>query len=61
MSRIGNAPILIPAGVTVESHDRKFVIVGPKGKLKLNVDPFIRVEVEGQNLIIKRKNDQKRI
>lgn len=61
MSRIGNQPILIPVGVTLEKHDKLIFISGPKGKLQLNVDPFIKVEVEGSNIIVKRKNDQKKI
>jgi len=60
MSRIGNQPILIPSGVTVEKHGRGVLVNGPKGKLELNVVSSINVDIEGQNLIVKRKNDQKR-
>lgn len=61
MSRIGNSPILIPPAVTVEKHGKLVAVNGPKGHLELNVQPAINVEIEGQNLIIKRKNDQKRV
>lgn len=60
MSRIGNQPILITSGVTIEKKDRLISIVGPKGKLELELDPAISASVEGQNLIIKRKDNQKR-
>lgn len=61
MSRIGNAPILIPSGVTVENQDKLIVVTGPKGKLQINIEPLISVEITGQNLLVKRKNDQKKI
>lgn len=61
MSRIGNAPIIIPAGVTVEETGKVIRVSGPKGVLSLDVDPAIKVEITGDKLIIKRKNDQKRV
>ncbi len=60
MSRIGNAPILIPVGVTVENQDRLVVVTGQKGKLEIIMEPLINIEIEGQNLIVKRGNDQKK-
>lgn len=59
MSRIGNAPILIPEQVTIEKNGTVVSVSGPQGKLELNVDPVIKMEIEGQNLILKRKNDLK--
>lgn len=61
MSRIGNAPIIIPAGVTVEKAGKTVSVTGPKGALKLDVDSSISVEIEGSQVIIKRKNDEKKI
>src|SRR3990172_6036971 len=61
MSRIGNAPILIPAGVTVEETGRTVNVTGPKGNLSLNVDPSIGVKVEGNKVVVNRKNDQKKV
>ncbi|MBI2196292.1 50S ribosomal protein L6 [Candidatus Daviesbacteria bacterium] len=61
MSRIGNAPIIIPTGVTVEKDGKTVSVTGPKGILKLEVDPSISVEIEGGQVIIKRKNDEKKI
>ena len=61
MSRIGDQPILIPETVTVEKHDRKVLVSGSNGKLELNVGPAINVDIEGQNLIVKRKNDEKKV
>lgn len=61
MSRIGNAPITIPAGVTVEKSGREIVVSGPKGVLKIELDPTIFLDVEGSIVTIKRKNDQKKV
>lgn len=61
MSRIGDAAILIPAGVTVEKIGHSVSVVGPKGQLKMEVDPAISLALEGNLIIVKRKNDQKKI
>jgi len=39
MSRIGRQPITVPAGVTVEQHDRLITVTGAKGKLELELMP----------------------
>lgn len=61
MSRIGNAIIIIPAGVTVEETRKLVRVTGPKGVLNLNVDSAIEVEIAGDKLTVKRKDDQKKI
>lgn len=57
MSRIGNSPVTIPAGVTAEKGGGIFNVTGPKGTLSMKVDPSISLEIEGDKLIVKRKND----
>lgn len=59
MSRIGNQPIIIPSGVIVSKTAQLISVSGPKGQLELKVIPQVSVEVEGQNIIVKRKNDEK--
>lgn len=61
MSRIGNAPIIIPAGITVEKAGQLITVSGPKGNLKMDVNPKITVEIQDKQVIIKRKDDQKRV
>lgn len=61
MSRIGNAPITIPAGVTIETSGMAINVIGPKGNLSLQFDPQISVEMEADKVIVKRKNDGKRV
>lgn len=48
MSRIGKKPIDLPQGVTVTvTADNVVVVKGPKGELKQEVNPDIKVSVEG--------------
>ena len=61
MSRIGRAPITIPAGVELKITDGNHVTVkGPKGSLERTVDPQMILELEGSTLHVKRPNDEKR-
>lgn len=61
MSRIGNLPILIPEIVTVEKTGRAVVVNGPKGNLKMEIDPNISIELEGNKIKVIRKNEQKKV
>ena len=61
MSRIGDQPILIPAGVNIDQQQELIKVSGPKGQLEIKVASGITVTVEGINIIVKRKNDEKRI
>lgn len=60
MSRIGNSPITIPSGVTIEKNGYTVLVTGPKGVLNMEVDPLIVVEVQADKIIVKRKNDLKK-
>ena len=61
MSRIGKAPISIPAGVTVTVSDTNLVTVsGPKGTLTQDVDTDIKIVQEGDILTVVRPSEQKR-
>lgn len=61
MSRIGKAPITVPAGVTISVDDANVVTVkGPKGELKQKVDPDITVSLEDGTLTVSRPTDQGR-
>lgn len=61
MSRIGDAPIKIPTGVTIEQNGKSLKVFGPKGKLNLEVVGGIKVEITGDQIIVKRKNDLKKV
>ena len=60
MSRIGRAPITIPAGVTVVVGNENLVTVkGPKGELKQQFNTAMTLTVEGNTLTVTRPNDEK--
>ena len=60
MSRIGRAPIAVPAGVTVTIADGNVVTVkGPLGELKQTFNANISIAQEGNNLVVTRPNDEK--
>ncbi|MCX7799654.1 MAG: 50S ribosomal protein L6 [Fimbriimonadales bacterium] len=60
MSRIGQKPIPVPAGVTVSVGEGNLVTVkGPKGQLSVQVSPRLTVSVEdGQVLVSRPDNDR---
>jgi len=57
MSRIGNASITLPAGVTVEAKDNVLTVKGPKGTLTQAYDPVITPVIEGNVVKFTRAND----
>ena len=60
MSRIGRAPIAIPAGVEVKVDERNRITVkGPKGTLERDLVPQIKVEVEAGTIHVSRPDDEK--
>lgn len=61
MSRIGKAPIKVPAGVDVKvSNGNLVTIKGPKGELAQQVDVEINIAVENGEIIVTRPTEQKR-
>ncbi|NET32801.1 MAG: 50S ribosomal protein L6 [Cyanothece sp. SIO1E1] len=61
MSRIGKAPITVPAGVTIDVSKGNLVTVkGPKGELAQQVDPDLALEIEDGTLTVKRPTESKR-
>ena len=58
MSRIGKAPIAIPAGVEIKISDANLVTVkGPKGTLESVICPEITVKVDGAVINVTRDSD----
>ena len=60
MSRIGRAPIVIPAGVEVTVSDANVVAVkGPKGATQYKAAPQMKVEVDAGVIHVSRPDDTK--
>ncbi len=57
MSRIGNAIITLPAGVTFEAKDSVMTVKGPKGTLTQSYDTVITPVVEGNTIKFVRANE----
>ena len=60
MSRIGRAPIALPAGVEIKVEGNNHITIkGPKGTLERTLVPSIKVEVEGAEIHVTRPDDSK--
>ena len=60
MSRIGRAPIAVPAGVEIKIEAGNVVTVkGPKGTLTQQLHPDMIIEKEGAEIHVKRPSDDK--
>ena len=58
MSRIGNNPIIIPEGVSVEIQPNLFSVKGKLGELSQPYD-LVSVEQTDNTLTLKRENESK--
>ena len=59
MSRIGRAPITVPAGVEIKvGQGNEVTVKGPKGTLTQTLDPNMTIEVEGGVVHVKRPDDE---
>lgn len=60
MSRIGRAPITVPAKVQVNwTEDNVVTVKGPKGELSTKVDPDLTLKLENGSLTVSRPSDSK--
>ena len=59
MSRIGRAPIAIPAGVEVTLEGNVITVKGPKGTLTRTLNPELTVTVDAGVITVTRPNDDK--
>ena len=59
MSRIGRKHIAIPAGVEVKIDGSTVTVKGPKGALSQSFRPEMKIQVEGNEIIVTRPNDEK--
>jgi large subunit ribosomal protein L6 len=59
MSRIGQAPINVPAGVDVTIDGRVVKVKGPKGELSRTLPATITVERVDATLVVERPDDER--
>ena len=59
MSRIGRAPITVPAGVEVTIDGSTVTAKGPKGTLTKTMHSNMSIAMEGNEITVTRPNDQK--
>jgi large subunit ribosomal protein L6 len=59
MSKIGRAPITIPAGVSLILEGSRVTVKGPKGELSHNLPRAIKAVFEDQILTLSRASDSK--
>ena len=60
MSRIGRAPITVPAGVEVKvSENNHITVKGPKGTLERTLVPQMKIEVDAGVIHVSRPDDTK--
>lgn len=58
MSRIGNKPITIPAGVTVTLEGQNLKVTGPKGTLEREIHKNISLVIEENTITVNRVNNE---
>ena len=58
MSRIGNKPITIPAGVEVKLDGEHLTVKGPKGTLERDINKNMSVSIDGTEIKVTRPNDE---
>ena len=59
MSRIGNKPIAIPAGVDVKIDGTVVTVKGPKGELKNSFNAAMNIAIENNEIVVTRPTDNK--
>lgn len=60
MSRIGNAPVTVPAGVDVNIANSQITVKGPKGSLTRAIPGGITIETSDGELTFARPNDDRK-
>jgi len=59
MSRVGQAPVPIPAGVEIKIEGRQVTVTGPKGELSRTLPEALSVAVEGGELTVSRQDEER--
>lgn len=57
MSRTGQKPIPVPAGVTIKVDGDRLQVKGPKGELTQALPKTVKIAVEGGNVLVSRTGE----
>ncbi|MCZ6755719.1 MAG: 50S ribosomal protein L6 [Gemmatimonadetes bacterium] len=60
MSRIGNQPVPIPQGVSIDLEGSHITVKGPKGELQRDLVPEMIVTISDDQLVVARPSDTPR-
>ena len=58
MSRIGNKPITVPAGIDVKIEGQHITVKGPKGTLERDIHKNMTVKIEGTEITVSRPDNE---
>lgn len=61
MSRVGKKPIVIPAGVEITNNGNLYTVKGPKGTLTREFSKEIKINIQGNEVILERESEEKNI
>lgn len=59
MSRIGKKPVEVPGGVTISLDGTLMTVKGPKGELKRDLHPDMKINIEENVITVERPSDNK--
>ena len=59
MSRVGKQPVIIPSGVTATIQGVNVVVKGPKGELKKDFNPRMKIELQDNKIVVTRASNEK--
>ena len=59
MSRIGKRVLTIPENVNVDINEQEIIVKGPKGELKLDVNPSIKVKLDDGKITVDVLNNDR--
>jgi large subunit ribosomal protein L6 len=61
VSRIGNLPVPVPAGVQVTILGSQVTVKGPKGELTRDFFPDLNIRMEGGTILVERPTNERKI
>ena len=59
MSRLGRKPITVPSNVKINVNGSAIDVEGPKGKLSYTMQPHVSVALDGSELLVSRRDDER--